>query len=456
MIFLLMALVVLFFVVMQSADIHRILSVKDRSQNAGDAATLEAARWQASSLNLMGELNIVHALALAVDDDATVDAATNTQARLCFTGPMTAFSGAQQAAKLNGLPVQKEFTEFVRERARVVRHEYGARIGGRLALQEPYDGAWDEYASMLEAVAEQGVAAGADNASFFNDAGGSHTLYDPGFYDAVAGRTWCWFHHHEPHLLEDYTTFAWWPALPAIPQRWNGNAEIFSLRMGVSRRPLRSLVTMEGLQASAEENGRVWTGDASNRWRRVDQTWYVYDAQDWGRWDALDDPFPVEGHVRREYDYEGADAVVRVQTAIERFTPGAGGAGSTDGIVWTAAGKPFGYLTTEGDKDVPNLYGLVLPAFRDVRLMPVDAATGGGGGSFNLAWRRHITEHLPVYMKWGPGGVSAGCWYCRQLYTWEIPEFRQAGVKWLDKNSKKCTVTPGGHGGSHGGSHHAH
>ena len=93
--FVLMALVILFFVVLWSADLHRFISAKDRSQNAGDAATLAAARWQATSLNLMGELNLLHVLALAAQDETAVHLVTSTQARLCYTGPMTAFAASQ-------------------------------------------------------------------------------------------------------------------------------------------------------------------------------------------------------------------------------------------------------------------------------------------------------------------------------------------------------------------------
>ena len=458
--FLMMALAILFFVVLWTADLHRFVSVKDRSQNAGDAATLAAARWQATSLNLVGELNLLHILALAAGDAAAVDLVTGTQARLCYTGPMTGFAASQQAAKLNGIPVNDEFTSFTRERAAIVRLGYGGAFGtGATAFQEPYPGTWREYADMIESVAAEGIAAGADNAVFYTDFSGNHTLLDTGFYDAVAGRIWCWFHLHEPKLLSSYTTYAWWPDLPFLPRPHYANSEFYSLRLHPTQRTLRQTApdeaTLRGLAADA---GHPLPATLSNAWDRAGQTWYAYSGAEWGRWDSLDDPFPVRGRVRTEYDYEGADAVARVETSVERFSPGAptpmGETG--EGIVWTAAGKPFGYLEPEGRRVVPNAYGLVLPAFRDVRLMPVDAATGGSGGSFRMAWRRHISEHLFPYLKHGTSACLPSCWYCRQLLVWERPEFRQAGVEWLRKYSDSCTVVPGGSGGDHGGSRHAH
>ena len=97
-VFLLIALTALVFVLLFIVDLHSIVQRKNQAQNAGDAAALAAARWQGATLNLMGELNLLHVLALANGQPAAVDAITNMQARLCFTGPMTALFAAQIAA----------------------------------------------------------------------------------------------------------------------------------------------------------------------------------------------------------------------------------------------------------------------------------------------------------------------------------------------------------------------
>lgn len=457
--FIMMALAILFFMVLWGADLHRFISVKDRSQNAGDAATLAAARWQATSLNLMGELNLLHVLALVANDDASVDLITNTQSRLCYTGPMTGFAASQQAAKLNGIPVNDAFTDFVRERSSIVRKGYAGTFGtGTSAFEEPYENAWAEYANMIDAVADEGIAAGPDNAVFYSDYSGSHTLLDEGFYNAIAGRTWCWFFFHAPRLLSSYTGYTWWPALPEPIHPHYSNSEFFSLRLSPTIRELHSIVREDVLHPIAEEAGHPFTRPTTNVWNRAGQMWFAYNGVEWGPWQSLDDPFPVEGDVRDEYNYEGADAVVRVETVVERFSPGRAPSGETgDGIVWTAAGKPFGYLEPEGVKTIPNAYGLVIPAFRDVRLMPIDASTGGSGGSFKMSWRRHISEHLEPYVRGGISACRADCWYCRRLVTWENEAFRRTGATWLEKNSDRCKITPGGGGGGgHGGSQHAH
>lgn len=163
--------------------------------------------------------------------------------------------------------------------------------------------------------------------------------------------------------------------------------------------------------------------------------------------------FPVAGYVKPQYDYAGADACIRVETETGRLTPGKGGVSVTNSISWVSAAKGFGALET----DKPTIYGIVLPAFTDVRLIPVSASSRQGAGSYNLGWRRHIEEHLPGfedengrwlagYMSSGPGApaCSFGCHFCRQLRVWEHDSFREAGFEWLKDNSHECTATDGG------------
>ncbi|MCL1910300.1 MAG: pilus assembly protein TadG-related protein, partial [Kiritimatiellaeota bacterium] len=155
-----LAVGILLFAVLWVADVHHIVFTKDKTQNAGDAAALSAARWQASTLNFQGELNLMHAMALAAGNYDAASVITQTQARLAFTGPMTAVAAAQQGAKLNGMPVNDDFTAYVKDRAAIVRRQYAAQQGG---IPEPYPNAWNEYAAMLDAIAADGVAAGIDN-----------------------------------------------------------------------------------------------------------------------------------------------------------------------------------------------------------------------------------------------------------------------------------------------------
>ena len=205
-------------------------------------------------------------------------------------------------------------------------------------------------------------------------------------------------------------------------------------------------------QGASQQGVEIAEGALSNVLRRV-ETWYVYDRSLWRPWDAIQadvpDAFPVVGPVRAEYDVLGADAVVRVHASADRIGTASGK--ERDDVTWTAAAKPFGYLASdsvEGGRLPAHALGLLFPAFRAVRLIPVDAASGSDTGAFDLAWRRHLAEHLGPYT--ASGALQDGCGYCNCLRRWEDPAFRRQGSRWLEENSGKCRL-PSPHGGGRGG-----
>ena len=475
-IFLAIILVILTLMVLWNFDVHKILHVKYVTQNAGDAAALMASRWQGITLNLIGELNVMHAVAISSSNTVAMAEITNIQARLCYVGPMIAFMASQHAAKNNGAYVNEAFTTLVREHAQVVRNDYTTAVGpsGEFLFPEPYSGAWTEYADMLDVIADNGVAAGPDNAHFYNDIGQDHILLTMGFYEAIAGKTWCWFYHNAPTLLEDYENFApgfcWWPDLPEIQFAHPMNSEFYGLYLTKVNSALKDINGVDFATITGAVTDTM-SPPLDTNVMDVSATWYCYGSGRWGAWDAISPdaewPFPGAGPVKPQYDYAGADAVVRVESEMTRVTPAPGGGAETDIIKWNAAAKPFGYL---GD-DPPTVCSLVLPAFHDVRLIALDLSSLPGGGSFNLEWRIHISRHLPGYTDvngnfvegYVPGGPNApacdgSCWYCRQLKTWEKKSFRREGASWLAAHSDLCIRPPGGGGGGggHGGSRRGH
>jgi hypothetical protein len=461
-IFLMMALVVLSFMVLWSVDVRRIVFMKGKSQDAGDASALAAARWQGSTLNLIGEANLLRALAVSAGNDAADDALAALQARLCFTGPMAAFAASQQAAKLNGIYARPDYTEIVLQHANTVRNTYTTPIDGDMLFPEPYLGAWTDYALMLEAIASDGIAAGPDNAQLYSDSLGGHILYDRAFYDAVISQNWCWFHHNYPDLLTNYTDHTFWAPLPEVSTRNSENAEFFALHLirasfAMDRVPDTPAPDTAALQNLASQAGLDPTLIATQATQTV-RSWYAYNPGRWGNWAIMhtDGPesFPITGSVLPQYDYSGADAVIRVETAASRLTPGLDGSSRSDNILWTAAAKPFGYLESDGARIRPDAWSLVLPAYHDIRLIPIDAASTGNGGFFDIAWRRHITEHLPIYV--ANGTTEPGCTYCVTLTIWENPAFRSAGALWLSLYSSRCVVPPGPGGEPGGGTRRGH
>ncbi len=451
--FMVFALVILVFIVLWNFDLHKTLRVKMLSQNGGDAAALVAARWQGITLNLVGDLNLIQALALTAGDAATLDAVSNLQTRLLIHGPMIGFMAAQQAAKNNRVHDHAPFSDMVRAHADRVRTEYTQIVGpdGEMAVPEPYPGAWLDYAAMLSLAAAEGIAAAPENARYYGDYTGPHILLDPAFYDAVAGRNWCWFYHHAPGLLEDYTDHTWWPPLPEMEFGVMLNSEYFGLgldRAGSHLEPLVPELDLVNALITERELGGALTPTSLT----YAATWYIYGAN-WGPWLALategEDPFPLTGPLRPEYDYAGADAATRVVAEMSRLTPGPRGSVVSNAIIWTAAAKPFGVL---GENEPPPAFPLVLPVFRDARLIPIDASSAPAGG-FDPEWRRFIEEDLPHYVD--TGDLSCGSWYCVQLLTWEDPTFRADGVAWLALNAEQCIANPPGSGRG-GGSRRGH
>ena len=461
-VFLLLALTALAFVLLFNVDLHRIIQRKSQAQNAGDAAALAAARWQGATLNLVGELNLLHLLALANGPPAAVDAITNMQARLCFTGPMTALFAAQIAAKNNRIYVDPDMTALLSEHAATVRTQYAALFDGAQYFLEPWPGAWPEYADMIAQVAADGIAAGPDNAQFFLDPSSGHLLMDKAFYEAVESRNWCWFYLHARGWIESYSSFRDWPPMPDPEVSDYADSEIFGIGLRPFTFPIRFLFSAAALEEQFRAAGFDTVSAARLAVTNVMdafETWYVYNPVDWTEWTRIKpeggDDFPVTGPVRPEYDTAGADAVVRVNASVDRMTPGIDGGSRSDKVMWSAAAKPFGYLEGDGGKLRPDsAAAFVLPAFRDVRLIPVDAASGSENSSSDVEWVRHLRSHLRPYLD--VGTRSAGCRYCRALDSWEISAFRQEGIDWLELHCQDCRVPSGGGNRRGGGSRRGH
>lgn len=466
-VFLLMLLTVLAFVLLWDVDIHHIITTKTRSQNAGDAAALAGARWQGIGINLVGELNLLHALALSANDAAAVEAITNMQARVLFTAPLMGFAAAQVAAKNNGMYAEDEFKQLVLQHAQDVAN-YGDEVGGVSIFSQPYDNAWKDYAAMLEAIATDGIAAGPDNTYFYNDSTGGNILLDKAFYNAVAGQIWCWFYNEDPYFqyprpLYDYSNYTYWPKPPPPSPQVVYNSEFLPLWLMPQTIPIDQIHsnTADLLEEAARE-GVDMTGFIATNVTSKTETWYVYESSRWGAWAlmATNGPgaFPLTGTVKPEYDYAGADVMFRVQASVTRMTPGLDNSANSNSILWTAAAKPFGAVGPDtATRLVPSSYGLVLPSFSAVRLIPIDACSGSGNGAFDIAWRHHVDVDLPLYLN--TGAINNDCWYCQQLAIWENQAFRQTGLDWLSTNHYLCvrsTGGGGGGGGNGGGTSHGH
>ncbi|MDZ4198209.1 MAG: pilus assembly protein TadG-related protein [Kiritimatiellia bacterium] len=458
--FLMMLLVILTFVVLFVFDVHKTLFVKYRAQNAGDAAALAGARWQGIALNLIGELNVLQAVAIsdALARDETVfpeaEAIADLAARLNFVGPMTGLAAAQQAAKQNRVFTSPGAEARLRSYAARVRSDYPGWFQAPFGDAAATPNAWEEYAEMIQAVVATGIAAepATPGYGFIREIpGGHHILFNPSFYAAIRSRNWCWFHFNAMDTLRTYQSWADWPSLP-LAREQPINSEFLGLG-------LQRVGTFSRIAGLAEEDRPDLLAEISQRAGRsinprvgtVSANWFCYNSFRWTGWaETLGDSFPFETPIRSEYNVTGADAVLRVENPITRITPG----GAQQTVAWGAAAKPFG--TLDGPEPA-HRYGLVLPAFTDVRLIPVSASSSPSGGG--AEWATHMYEHLPDYVTRGLDALQPGCSYCQALQDgpngWENPEFRAEGLQWLSTNSASC-VESGGPGGPGGGSRIGH
>ena len=242
-----LAMIILVVAFLLLFDVQRIIRGKIRVMSGIDAAALTGAEWQKNTLNLIGELNLIKACNVLISDsiygiggdpakymkvevpeDATeaeiaaavekareeltklrktADMLTEMQVRVSFIGPLIGFGAAQQAAKNNGLPHNRDCTEYLIDFYNLIMDDdiYG---NPDLAPQQYYNYAWRyPYADMILALAgglDPDSATGAAVGTMVKHLGMPHLYADPpttpdfiGYLqmrivmDAIAANDWC-------------------------------------------------------------------------------------------------------------------------------------------------------------------------------------------------------------------------------------------------------------------------
>lgn len=483
-----MALVILMmaFAALFYFDLNKTLHIKGISRNGADAAALSAARWQAISLNIIGSLNIV--AAASVIDDLTSGAIrpsddteliSDLHKRMSFSGPLMGYVSAQQAGKQNGLFNNSDFENTTRSEILDFERMLDRDRPPHFRASGSYASATDELLAMISLLPDQGMAV--RTSAQYPDFP-YHLLLDPSFYDAIAGRNWCWFYYNAPSELQNYNNWQDWDLTPAdiyaifenLPIRFNSpyltlwlywDPIIDHLFFPVTVPPGASWENvMDNLTIELQN---FYDNDAPDlqNFFEFNTEWAYYDQSKWSSWSgSLHENFPWDGEIRPEIDHGGADAAFEILAENERFTRGfegdeVSGNQVIDRIHTTAAAKPFGTLDSDVG-DVPaNYYDLVLPAFNDVRLIPLGSSRSGGDDQLRDGWIEFVRDFLPGYLTNGPAYFDArgiDNFYANQLRTWEDPSFRAEGVSWLLDNSGRCNLPSGGSGGSSGGTSHGH
>ena len=453
--YLVMALVAITLLAVMNVSVFLAVRARNRTMNAGDSVALAVARHQGELLNRIGADNIAHLKAVVAGDAEACAEIAERQARTCFLGPLEGIRIGNEIAQENGAEECDEFLDVFKQHVIDIRTGYEALPE---QYPEPWEGAWEEYAQRLELAIGGGLWAAPDNVDFI-DAEGGHLLLNFQFYNAVAGRNWCWFHFNAPGALDSYSGFRDWGPLPTADdetrRRRCCNSEIYSLHLEARSGSALMLFGKDmilRLAGCTEEEL-----EKSPLARDASQVWYFYGGELWRTWWEIDPDgeweFPVVGTVKREYDVRGCAACCRVRMEI----PDLLGTASEHRSNWTAAAKPFGTVQDEfGEVSVVTAHrGLVTPAFDEVRLVPWDSVGGRDTERPNLDMLTHVRKHLPRYLCDGPAGTSPGCYYCKQLLDWENSILRMQGREWLKYNSKSCvrSISPGS---AHGGTAHGH
>lgn len=440
--------------VVMNVSIFLSVRAKNHAMHAGDAAAIAVAKYQGELLNRIGDINIQHLKAAIEGDEQKCEELMDEQRRLCFIAPLDGLRIGNDAARRNGVDGRagSGMAKILRRHVLDVRTLYSENTD---VFPEPWEGAWLAYADVLESIVGSlgdDMVVGPENAEFA-DAAQVFPIADKMFYEAIAGRDWCWFLFNGEWLFDCDSRSMPRPEMGL--QEIRDNSEIYSLHLKFEPLPdiadpavIRLLTKLSGCATDELAVASRLLGDTHQQWAFYDEMW-----RPWHEIDPLGgEGFPVMGTVRPEYDVRGCAAICRVETGFTDLV-------DNRSVVteWTAAAKPFGVVENlDGEISTVTALGrLVVPAFFDVRLVPVDSVGGAYLSSADYAWIVHLQEHLPKYFQYGPHNVGADCFYCDQLRLWERTSFRAEGRRWLRHNSGMC-VRPAGGWGGRGGATHGH
>lgn len=459
--YLVVTLVAIFIMALMAVDVFLAVRTKNHLQNAGDAASLAAAHRQGELINKIGLLNLEHIKAALDCNTNECERIVLKQHRLALIEPVYALALADKAARENCMCVRDEFSETLRQHVEAILMLYKGGSGDEYdPYPEPYPGAWDEYATAIENVLANGLAAGVDNVEFYQ-VYGNHFLLNSAFYNAIASEDWCWFLFNAMPILQNYNSFHDWSPLPIHANNSTENSEIFSLFLKAKKLALTSLYDGETLIDIANEFGdmNIRKEDYMTPVTREDgtvemvlnpgllddpdQKWFFFDQDRWGMWfsgkklvadgeDAID--YPLIGSMKEEYNVAGCAAVCRTYEQCCSFSTD-----TCNTLGWNAAAKPFGTVDIPGENksQVTALKNFVVPCMTATRLVSVDSVIRTNLGTANPDWVKHLRYHLPEYMLSGPDRNN-GCIFCQQLVRWENSVFRNRGLNWLSYNSKEC------------------
>jgi hypothetical protein len=424
-------------------DTHYAVLARLRAQDTGDPAALAAARWQAAGLNLIGELNLIHAYMLA-DDVANIEAANalnELQKRIALTTQFLSLKAAQEVAQINGADPLDHAKELLEECRHIIQ------------FPDLYEGATEDFQAMIDIILREKDLYIFPISATLPDA--ATLLGEQDFYEAILSHDYCWFYFGAYSFLKNYRSHQDFGDVDEISTRF-----LFDLSVDSSEIPLKTL----RMTPYNEENTTL-TVDFMNEQMRelghpeiapeiidpaaeglspesalivqeqiIPQSWAVY-GDEWVEWTQMRRiNLPIRSDVLPEHDVLGAYSVLNIMR---------------NGYPWMSAAKPFGALGGYP----PRENDIILGGFDTVRLVPIDALDSDIR-PFEYEWFRHIYLHVREYSR--NGMTFNGCRYCKALAIWDRETFRTNAIMWLALNGHTCRKRPTGGPGETGGANYAH
>jgi hypothetical protein len=416
-------MIVLAMMVVFIFDLHLAVRAKMKVETAEQAAALTAAEWQRNTLNLIGELNLIKAGEIMLEDFSpplgtaeerlkestefvrnSCRAMTEMQSRLSFVGPLIAFGAAQQAGKYNGANIydrEKRNSEAFFDEDES-RYESESNLNSdkkyiyddirdyrrKLEMNSRYLDheychyyAWREpYIRMLTDIRDRGLAMRGSGINMMNSITPAW-LADENVYNTIL-----LLHRYGVETIRGYE-LKYWGILEKPESFWEGNwwkvsyilsafpqqSEIYPIYTAFSTYTPNDYDTLESIyryftnnetpilqpELLAEITWCTYSSEWSHTTTRHDSGWYD------GSYlrDKVKDTFLYNGPVAAAQTYERIQTVSRYRTDI---------APSTTGFAQTeaAAQRAFRRTTESGGivKEVPQMNFLVGsdPRFNDV------------------------------------------------------------------------------------------
>jgi len=210
-IFAIVILIILLIATLFLFDLHSIIRSKIKLETAEQSAALAAAKWQARSLNLIGEINLVKGIdtllldipTLGENDEERIASANKTltemQSRISFCGPLIAFGAAQQAAKNNGINIYLSDSQSGYKTVYNDMNNYLTKLDPSSQYYNYSDieeylnyYKWrDPYVAMLQLINSQGLAVRPNGRFPGIESVDPPWLDDESLYSAILNRTWC-------------------------------------------------------------------------------------------------------------------------------------------------------------------------------------------------------------------------------------------------------------------------